>query len=352
MGLGAAIAVNGTPDADLALATSIEVHERLGETTTYTIRYDVDISDGDLLALVDSRLDPGSELSILVPVNQTNYCLVKGPVHSQQVHLVHGGAGSWVDVKGSDTSVVMDRETRSAVWADVADSDAVSSILGNYGYTPDVSTTPAQHLEAKHTLVQLESDLHFVRRLARRNGFLFWVTSDASGQETAHFKQPPVDDSAETEIIINLDSRNVDALDINWDVERPTSMEGKQLDLNSKSELDMAVSGPVQTVLGSQSLAAITGDTRSVHLSAPVDDTGDLMARGQGALIEAELFIHAACETSLATLGQLVRAHTVAEVKGAGSRYSGKYLVSGVRHVIDVEVHKMSIELISNGWNA
>ena len=352
MGLGAAIAVNGTPDAELALATSIEVHERMGETTTYTIRFDVDISGGDLPALVDSRLAPGSMLSILVPISQTNFCLVKGPVHSQQVHLAHGGAGSWVDVKGSDTSVVMDRESRSAVWSDVADSDAVSSILGTYSYSPDVQATSAQHLEAKHTLVQLESDLHFVRRLARRNGFLFWVTSDDSGQETAHFKRPPVDDPAEAEIVINLDSPNVDNVDINWDVERPTSMEGKQLDMNSKSDLDMAVSGPVQTVLASKGLAAITGDTRSVHLSAPVDDTGDLTARGQGALIEAELFIRATCETSLPTLGKLVRAHTVVEVKGAGSRYSGKYLVSGVRHKIDAEAHKMSIELVRNGWGA
>ena len=64
------------------------------------------------------------------------------------------------------------------------------------------------------------------------------------------------------------------------------------------------------------------------------------------------MFIRATCETSLPTLGKLVRAHTVVEVKGAGSRYSGKYLVSGVRHKIDAEAHKMSIELVRNGWGA
>ena len=87
MGLGIAIAVDGRTDTDLAQATTVEVLERMGETTTYRIRYPTDISQGDLPRLIDSRLGPGSELSILVPVLGTTHCLVKGPLHGQQLHL-------------------------------------------------------------------------------------------------------------------------------------------------------------------------------------------------------------------------------------------------------------------------
>ena len=106
-----------------------------------------------------------------------------------------------------------------------------------------------------------------------------------------------------------------------------------------------------QTILGTSSLQTITGDTRSVHLLAPVDDAGDLQARGQGVLIESDWFIRATCQTNLATLGELVRAHTVVELRGAGSRHSGKYFVAGVRHTIDAADHKMDITLLRNGWS-
>lgn len=350
MGLGIAIAVNGTPDAELAEATTVEVYEQMGRETTYRIRYEADISEGDLPLLVDSRLDSGSELSILVPVLGTTHCLVKGPVHGQQLRLQHGGAGSWLEVMGSDTSIVMDRETRTAIWADVTDSDAVTSILANYGYALDVQSTTAGHYENKHTLAQRDSDLRFVRRLARRNGFLFWVTCDHLGTETAHFKRPPLDGKAASELVINLASPSIQALDVTWDVERPTSVVGIQLDLNNKGKLDGAVASTPQTILGNTSIKSITGDIRSAHLAAPADDAGDLQARGEGLLIESDWFVRATCQTSLQTLGALVRAHTVVELRGAGSRHSGKYFVSAARHTIDATAHKMDLTLIRNGW--
>ena len=350
MGLAIAIALDGRPDEELAQATRVEVLEQAGQATSYRLRYDADISGGDLPMLVDSRLDPGSELSILVPVAGTTHCLVMGPVCGQQLHLRHGGAGSWLEVLGADTSVAMDRETKTTIWSDVTDSDTVSTILGAYGYTPDIESTSAGHYERKHVLVQRDSDLRFVRRLARRNGCLFWVTCDELGLETAHFKRPTLDGEAAAQLDINLASPGIQVLDLTWDVERPTSVSGAQLDLNTKEELDGDVAATPQTILGSDSLQAITGDTRSVHLVAPVDDSGDLRARGEGVLIESDWFIRATCQTSLETLGKLVRAHTLVEVCGAGSRHSGSYYVAAVRHTIDAAAHMMDLTLIRNGW--
>ncbi len=352
MGLGIAIAVNGSIDKELAQATTVEVNERMGETTTYSICYEVDISEGDLPSLIDKRLDVGSELSILVPVENATHCLVKGPVHGHQIHIEHGGAGSWIEVKGSDSSIIMDREMRSVAWSDVTDSDTVQSIIANYGYTPDVQSTTAGHYQDKHVLVQRESDLRFIYRLARRNGFLFWITCDTFGNETAHFKRPPLEGQPSVELIINLDSPNLQNLDITWDAERPTSVEGTQLDLNSKTNLEVAVGETPQMIQGNLSLKEITGDTRSIYLSAPADDAGDIRARGEGALIEADWFIKATCQCTLEGLGKIVCSHSILELRGAGSRHSGRYFVSGVHHTIDAASHRMDLELLRNGWGA
>jgi hypothetical protein len=352
MGLGIAIEVGGTADADLANATWVEVNERMGETTTYRIRYDFDVSDGDFPLLADGRIDAGSELSVVEPVGGDNNCLVKGPVTAHQIHIAHGGTGSWVDVHGADTSVTMDRESKATLWTDVSDSDAVQSILSNYGLTPDADDTDAQHMEDKHALVQRDTDLQFVRRLARRNGFLFWITCDGDGNETAHFKRPPLDGDDGPDLIINLDSNNLQWFELEWDVERPTSAAAADVDLSDESDIDGSVEQSPLDPLGAQALSDIVTDTRSVHLIAPVDDAGDLQSRSEGALIDAGWFIRARCETTLTALQQLVRAHTVVNVRGLGSRHSGKYFVAAVKHTIDEAEHRMEIELVRNAWES
>jgi hypothetical protein len=350
MTTGIAIAVNGQNDAELSQAISIEVSEQAGEASTFSLRYGVDILQGDLPYLIDKRLDAGSDISVIAYLDNMAHCLVKGPAHAHSIHLQHGGAGSTMDVKGSDTSIKMDRESRSTIWKDLTDSDAVQNILSKYGYTPDVETTSAGHYENKHSLVQRESDFAFIRRLARRNGYYFWISCDALGMETAHFKRPQLGGTPAAQLVINLDSPNISTLDINWDVERPTSIAGVQLDLNAKSNIDLSVLKTPQTILGDIGLIDITGDTRSVHLSAPANDAGDLQSRGEGALIEADWFIQASCQTTVAELGAIIRPHTVVELRGAGSRHSGKYFVSGVTHTINAIEHKMDIKLVRNGW--
>ena len=64
MGLGIVIAVGGTPDTELSDAVSVEVFESMSEMTTFRIRYDLAIQEGDFPALVDARLDPGSEVAV------------------------------------------------------------------------------------------------------------------------------------------------------------------------------------------------------------------------------------------------------------------------------------------------
>jgi hypothetical protein len=339
-------------DEELSSATRVTVTEQVGQATTFQLRYRLSIEGGDIPLLTDDRLNPGRQIAIVVPVNDDLVCLVKGPVHGQQIEMGHGSVSSWLDVNGSDTSIIMDREAKSMVWSEVKDSDVANTLLSGYKYATDIESTSSSHAELKHTLLQRDSDLRFVRRLARRNGCLLWVTCDADGKETAHFRRPPLDASPDTELVINLDAHNLKDLTINWDVERPTSVEGAQLDLKTMDVIDGRRTTTPQTILGTESLQAVSGDTRSVYLSAPVDDGGGLVARSEGALIEADWFLRASCRTTLRRVCAVVRSHTVVEVRGMGSRHSGLYFVTGVTHNIDSVSHGMEIEMVRNGWGS
>jgi len=348
MGIGVAILVDGKAD-DALVPAAVEVTERVGEATVYRLRYAIDIDDSDLPMLLEDRLGPGSDLAVVASVAGANRVLARGPVTGQQIHLAHGGTGSWLEVIGSDRSVEMDREVRAQVWDDVTASDVVRTVAARYGLEVDAGETEPRHVEAKHSLVQRDTDLRFVRRLARRCGFLFWI-DDVDGVETAHFRRPALDGEGAARLVINRAGATVDALDIGWDVERPTSAVGAQLDLGDKNDIEGAVATSPLTALGAEPLAAIAAGTRTVQIVAPVDDAGDLKGRGEGALIDAGWFIRASCSTTAHRLKELVHAHSLVEVQGAGTRHSGTYYVGGVRHVVDDVAHVMELDLYRNAW--
>lgn len=352
MGLGISIRVNGVPDETAAAASFVEVTERVGQPTYYRLNYSLDIADGDFPLLKEGALGPGSEITVLVPTAGETECLVKGPVYGQQIHFEQGGAGSTLVVLGADSSIKMDREDKAVAWSDLTDSDAVSAMLLQAGLTPDVEITPASHVEDKHTLIQRETDLSFVRRLARRNGCLFWLTCDEEGVETAHFKRPKLDGDPVCELVINLvdPKSNLTSLEISFDVERPTKADAAEVDFSDKSDLSGEVERSPLTALGGIALGDIVSDPRVVHVAAPVDDSGDLKARGEGAVIEASFFVRASGSTTLSALGKVLRAHTLVNLRGVGSRHSGAWFCSSVRHAIDKADHVMEFELIRNGW--
>ena len=355
MGFGFQVEVTGVPQPGLPLPGRVEVQERLGEPTTFRVNYEVDIGDADMTLVSNRHLGPGAEIAVVAAVGQERHVLVKGPVHGQRIRLVHGGSGSWVEVCGSDKSVEMDRELRRQVWDGVHSSDVVRAIVRRHGLADDVEDTRDEHHERKHTLVQADSDLRFVRRLARWYGYLFWISTDAAGKSTAHFRRPPLQGAPAAQLVVGRrqpSQPTIATLDIAWDVERATRVEARQLDVNTKNVIDGGVSASPLAALGERPLAALAGGRRSTQVVAAVDGVGDLAQRAEAALIQEGWFVEASCDTSLNALGRLVRAHTVVEVQGAGRVHSGKYLVAAVRHAITAKEHAMELKLCRNAWGA
>ena len=106
--------------------------------------------------------------------------------------------------------------------------------------------------------------------------------------------------------------------------------------------------------LGEQDLASISGNSpQTIHLAPPTDDSGAHQARAEAALREAQWFINATCRTSLHQLcSKIIRSHTLVDIQGAGSRHSGKYYVTGVKHLIGPVAHIMEVELARNAWGS
>lgn len=356
MGLGIFITVNNEVNKELTQnVSSVEVYEKIDQPTTYKIRFMMDICDEDIPLVLDALLTiPGSVLGVLVKVNDDLTCLVTGPVTRPEAYLQHGGAGSWLEVEGMDTSADMNREPRYWSWKDgISDAEIVETILKEkYNYEPDIEPTPqSTHSEDNHSLNQCESDLSLIRRLARYNSSHFWITYDKDGKATGHFKKATLEGNSVAEILVNMENANTDNLRISWDIQRISNTEGKQVNLRTKEIIGGKVTLSDETLPGAKMLHQLVGQKpQSMQLAPPVDDGGTMQARSIAALNESKWFIQASCRTSFNRLCKLVRLHTVVNVQGAGTRHSGKYYVTGVKHNIDDAAHIMDLELARYAW--
>ncbi len=350
---GCEIMPGGVSDPSMPQPARVEVVETADASTTFALFYDFSIENGDFALLTDARLGPDAEIAVLVPDGNNKAVIVRGPVTRQRISVQTGGDGSVLEVIGGDATIALGREVKVHVWSSVSDADVITQILSSAGLSPTVKLpSSVVHVEEKNALVQRETDLHMVRRLARRNGCWLWLDYDPStAGATAHVERPPVGSQPAVSFHIEPDKNNVREATIEWDVERVVSADADQRDVFGASDMDGSVLKSPLTSLADHALADIIKSARRARLSTPVDDAGDLIVRSEAALIEEGWFVSVGLRADVRTLKAIVRAPSVAELNGAGSRHSGKYMVVRVAHQIDDDSHLMNVTLARNGWN-
>jgi hypothetical protein len=350
---GCEILPNAAPDPTLAQPARVEVTESVGAATTFSLFYDFHIEDGDLALLRESRLGPEAEIAVRVTNGDGSAVLVRGPVTRQRISVLTGGEGSVLEVIGADSTVELAREHKVHVWPSTTDAAAITELLSGAGLAPQVNLpSTVVHVETKNSLVQREPDLHLIRRLARRNGCWMWLEYEPmTAIATAHVERPPVGQPPAVKFFLSGTERNIDEAVIEWDAERVVAADAANHDVFGATDMDGSTDRSPLTGLADQALADIVSKPRKARLSVPVDDAGDLMVRSEAALIDEGWFVRATLSVRARVLKQVVRAPSVAELHGAGTRHSGKYMVSRVVHRIDDDDHWMDVTLVRNGWN-
>jgi phage protein D len=282
-------------------------------------------------------------------------CIFDGYVLSQKLHVETGTTNSTLTVWGQDASWLMNLTEKVREWVDVTDADAANSIFGDYGITPSDQNSQddsPSHTEDGHSLMQRASDIQFLRMLARRNGKVCRIAcADKPGVRTGYFAKPKLDGDPAATITLN-DPTNwtVSALDLDWDVTRPTSVIARQALFSDPDESGVSAdtSDSGLHTLGERDLADFTGTPMTVLLAAPVDSAGELTLRAQSVLREADWFVRCEGEADVERLGVVLRAGMIVSLVGIGALYSGRYLVWSVQHRITQEAHTMKFVLLSN----
>jgi hypothetical protein len=357
-----AIVIGGQTATDFdAAIVEVEVEENVDLPSAFSITLPVKVNaNSDYDTVSDPRLGPLSNIAITAQASDgVTQCLIDGYVLAQNAHLDTGTASSTVRVWGQDATWLMNTTEQVHEWVDVTDGAVANTIFGTYGFTPDpanLSNDSPAHTEDTHSLMQRATDAQFLRMLARRNGKIFRVyCTDTPGQRTGSFARPSLDGDPATILTLNdANAATVNAVDISWDIMRPTSVLAREA-LFTDNDSDGAGGTTTDsglTSLAQQSLADFATTTVTSLLTTIVDSGEELTERAQSVLTEAGWFVRCQGTADVGRLGSILRAGTVTRLDAAGALHSGTYFVWSVRHKITSQSHTMDFVLMRNAVGA
>lgn len=326
----------------------VEVEANADQADTFRLKLGLSLQNDGEWSDVDS-----DELALFTKVrveagfkDGRTEVLTEGYLTEVRLHFEDPVRQPYLEACGLDASVLMSLEEKIAAWPDLSDSGIATQIISSYGFTPDVTSTDPVHQASEATVIQRGTDLQFLRRLARQNGFEVGVEKDATtGQVTGYFRPPPLDAEPQKTLAVAFgDETSLRSFDVRVDGLKPLDVEAGQIDVKAKAANTGAASKLQLTPIGDRDLGALVSDPLGALISpkeaagklwlyaGPTSDTTELTAMAQAVRDEAGWLVTARGEINSDVYGAVLRANRLVLIKGAGSHYSGKYYVTRVVH--------------------
>ena len=331
---------------------SIEVEENADGPGAMTITLPVNrTSSGALTFVDDGSFEPFTPVAVVLKAGLSTQCVFDGYVLSWRLHLDRTATEASIRIWAQDAAILMDLNDVVREWPGLTDGAVANEIFTSYRFEPAAGNldddSPA-HLSEQHTLLQRATDLRFLHGLARRNGKLCRVAcGEKPGERTGYFIRPSAQPSAAT---INLEPPfdwTADAVDVEWDVMRPTIVRANQASFTSAVGTPVTQGSSGISALGARDLRTYAAKASTILLTATADPE-ELRQRATAVLAESGWFATCTGEADLDRLGTVLRVGTVVTVAGAGKAHSGDWLVWRVNHLIEPDSCRARFTLVRN----
>jgi phage protein D len=195
-----------------------------------------------------------------------------------------------------------------------------------------VTDTAARHDDKISTIIQRETDMQFLKRLALRNGLECYIEGGIG-----FFRRPQVIADPQPVLAVHFgDDTNVSEFSLEVNALAPTHVTMFQVDRTNKTLLDETASEGRQKALGGVRAAAllppaITPGRVYVNMSAATGKT-EMDTLCQELFHQAEWFVTAQGEIDGNRYGYVLKPHGTVTIKGVGETHSGVYYVTHVTH--------------------
>lgn len=250
-------------------------------------------------------------------------------LYKETLRIHRAGGGHDFRVIAYEEAHDLQRVSRSRIWAAVTYSEIASQIARIYGFGTDIEPTKYRHPQVAQVN---ESDLHFLRRLARRIGFECYVENKVLHFHRRRWEAGPVDTltyipgggGTLTEFYPNESTLarpgRVTAAGIN-----PWTRQPFEVHIDDRTA-QRTVTGPA--TFQDNYPAGATGYRLAVahhDQQAAREEAEGLYRLLQDDLVLAEF---------VAVGNPRIQARAIVEVHGYGARWDGLYRVRSARHII------------------
>ncbi len=305
--------------------------------------------DGTWTYIDDDRLTIWTQVVVTAGLDDDSEQLISGYITHIRPAFGVGLDDNTLEIWGLDASVLMDREDVLKDWPSKKDSDIASEIFNTYGLTPQVEDTEVIHDEQVSTIIQRETDIRFLKRLALRNGYECYVDGD-----TGYFQPPQLSVSPQQVLAVQFgDDTNVNQFQLEVNALATADVSMSQVDHDTKEVLVADSIPGSQEALGasdSDSFLGSNGTSALVYIGKTAT-TGnpEMTALCQGLYNEGEWFVTGEGEVAANQYGNILMPRAPVTIKGIGETYSGIYYVTHVNHIFNADGYTQRFKVKRNG---
>lgn len=328
------VAIDGTEiKLDLETLISLDVILRYNEASQFSLNFAIAANrDAAWPLLDDSPFGLWKKIEISAGFDDSAERLFTGFI----THI-RPGFGSKpnecsLQISGYDETLLLNREEKIKVWRDTSDSRIASEIFSSYGLISEIEDTEIVHNEAVSSIVQRETDMQFLKRLANRNGFECYVINSK-----AYFGKSKINETAQPTLSVQFGSQtNVNHFEIDSNGMLPVNAYITQIARSKKQVFEESGNDNNPVLIGAKSYSSIVSNgitpAKLILTHNPTTGQQEMGTLTKSITTNTGWFITGKGEIAGNIYGHILMPWKPVTIKGVGELYSGTYYVTDVTH--------------------
>ncbi|GAB3764882.1 hypothetical protein GCM10028796_20900 [Ramlibacter monticola] len=304
--------------------------------------------DGSWPYLEDENLQVWNRVTVYAAFPKQTEVVFDGYISHVDAQTQPEAGSMTVDIRGVDASYHMNQEEKARIWRGKTYETIVGEIFAEYQFTPFIGEAPAG-VDPPLQVAQRATDHRFVRDLARRRGYEFYVLG-----ANAYFRPPQLDGQPQKLIAVNFgEQSNCSQIRFSADGTAPTRAQVSYFDAmegvaagETVEESDLPALGTTRlsSLRGAVGMPQATSIARGLGIHGPAQAAG----YAAGVLRRNGWWVAARGTLNGLRYGAVLRSRKTVTVKGAGAQYNGNYYVRKVQHRLTQRTYEMQFELMRN----
>lgn len=346
------VRVNGKDSADFyKCIESVRVNEDVRQGSSFEIVVSMcRREDGSWPHIDEDSLQPWNRITIRATIGKVTDVVMDGYLSDTHITTTASTATLQANFAGVDASYVLNLEPHCKVWRERTYEQIAEEIIKKHSLTPVLPEAPPESgTGTPPSVTQRQTDLRFLRELARRRGYEFYVAG-----ANAYFRPPDLESSPQKLIAVNFgEQTNCDDLQISVDGTQPTeAVIGRQDPVSGEPQASRATDSGL-TPLGTTGVEAArgfgVGPTRVLPrwLVGPLTDS-NLDRYVKAAMMRQGFWLKARGTLNGLRYGSVLRAGRPVTIKGFGDIYNGIYYVRKVVHQFTPRTYQLQFEAYRN----